>query len=1095
MDFKTRYQQLNSAQKQAVDQIDGPIMVVAGPGTGKTELLGVRVANILSKTDTLPENILCLTFTESGATAMRERLVSIIGKDGYKVAIHTFHGFGTEIINQNREYFYRGALFEPADDLSRYEILRTIFDELDYKNPLASTMNGEYTHQPDATTVISELKRSGLTSDELLAVIDASEMAIDAAERIIAPLITGTVTVKVRDALAGALPQLQTLADNAQTLFEVPPMAQTIYDGLLSAVELSESSHPTKPITAWKKKWFIKNQKGEYIFKSRPVLIKLRALAFVYYEYLNRMEQAGLYDYDDMILQVVHAMEVHDELRYNLQEKYLYIMVDEFQDTNLAQMRILHNLTDNPANEGRPNILVVGDDDQAIYSFQGADISNILRFKELYSSAELVVLTENYRSGAGIIERARKVITQGSDRLENRIETLTKQLNAQHSNASVELFHAPTIDSERHWVVESIKRGIKGGIKGGIAPQDIAVLSRRHHEIQHLLPYFDKAGIAVNYTRQDNVLDQPPIVALELLARVIVAIGKGEHDQANSLMPQLLAHPAWGISPLELWELSTTAYSERKPWLNTMTTLPRFLDTHSWLIEQATLSQHTALEPMIDRLIGRNEDSNQSVKNSPFFDYFFSAEQLEKAPAQYLDCLAALRTIRAQLREYHAKETLNLEAFVEFVGLHRRLGTNLMVAKTSLDSEVGAVNLMTAHGSKGLEFDTVYVLNAVDNVWGEKARSVSRNIGYPENLPLAPAGESSNERLRLFYVAMTRAKSRLIVSYSDTNDSDKATLIASFLSEDIDNVKEIPATTGASLIEAAELAWYEPFVQPSTDLKKLLQPTLEHYKLSATHINAFLDVSRGGPQHFLLNHLLHFPSAKSASASYGSAIHRTLQQAHIHVTASGEQKPLEDILRDFEANLTNEHLSTLDYATYHQKGSEQLQAFLVARYDSFVPSQKAELSFANQEVHLGDAHLTGMIDVATLYQKDKSMTVTDYKTGKPSLNWKGGDEFEKIKLYKYRQQLLFYKLMVEHSRDYGIYTVTSGSLSFIEPTKSGEVVALDMSFDIDEVDRFEQLISKVWKHIINLDLPDVSAYPPTLKGMLAFEQDLLDESV
>ena len=101
MDFIKRYNNLNSSQKQAVDTIDGPVMVIAGPGTGKTELLSVRTANILQKTDTLPENILCLTFTESGANAMRQRLTDIIGKDAYKVAVHTFHSFGSEVINQN----------------------------------------------------------------------------------------------------------------------------------------------------------------------------------------------------------------------------------------------------------------------------------------------------------------------------------------------------------------------------------------------------------------------------------------------------------------------------------------------------------------------------------------------------------------------------------------------------------------------------------------------------------------------------------------------------------------------------------------------------------------------------------------------------------------------------------------------------------------------------------------------------------------------------------------------------------------------------------------------------------------------------------
>ncbi|NTW62442.1 UvrD-helicase domain-containing protein, partial [Candidatus Saccharibacteria bacterium] len=130
MDFAKRYANLNTAQKKAVDTIDGPVMIIAGPGTGKTELLGVRVANILKKTDTLPENILCLTFTESGANAMRERLTGIIGKDAYKVAVHTFHSFGSEVMNQNGEFFYSGAHFLPADELSSYEIMQEIFGEL-----------------------------------------------------------------------------------------------------------------------------------------------------------------------------------------------------------------------------------------------------------------------------------------------------------------------------------------------------------------------------------------------------------------------------------------------------------------------------------------------------------------------------------------------------------------------------------------------------------------------------------------------------------------------------------------------------------------------------------------------------------------------------------------------------------------------------------------------------------------------------------------------------------------------------------------------------------------------------------------------------
>lgn len=1091
MDFSQRYQQLNAAQKKAVDLIDGPVMVIAGPGTGKTELLSVRTANILKKTDTLPENILCLTFTESGATAMRERLIGIIGKDAYKVAIHTFHGFGTEVINQNREFFYRGAMFEPADDLNRYEILRSIFDDLDYKNPLASTMNSEYTHQPDAAKVISELKRSGLTSDELLAVLEDSEAAIDFAERLIVPHISGTVSKTTKDALATIVPELCAKSDSSTPLFEVIPLIRAIVDGLVFTLEQAENEHPTKPITAWKKKWFVKNEKGNFVFKSRAHIVKLRALAYVYYEYLKKMEEEGLYDYDDMILQVVHAMEVNDDLRFNLQEKYLYIMVDEFQDTNLAQTRILRNLTSNPVNEGKPNLMIVGDDDQAIYSFQGAEISNILEFQESYPAVQRVVLTDNYRSGDLVISQARSVIVQGNDRLENMYDDINKQLTGNKGVAgTVELYEAESIDHERHWLVDSIANEIKNGT----APQDIAVLTRQHKEIQSLLPYFHRAGIAVNYERQENVLEQAPIIVLEQLATIITAIGKGMHAEANALLPQLLAHPAWNITPLELWQLSTDAYSSRRQWLEVMATTPRFLDIHSWLIELAALAQFTPLEPMIDRMIGRIEETSTTAKNSPFFEYFFGQSRLAENPSEYLDFLAALRTIRSKLRDYHSSDVLTIESYLNFVALHRRIGTMLSVSHVT-ETSSDAVNLMTVHKSKGLEFEVIHIFNSIDNIWGEKARGMSRNINYPENLPLASAGNSADERLRLFYVAMTRAKTTLRISFSHADDKDKQTLIASFLSDVAFEPIRIAPTNTKERVVSAELAWYEPLVTPDTDLLTLLKPSLEHYKLSATHLNNFLDVTHGGPQMFLLGNLLHFPSTKSPAASYGTAVHATLQQAHIHLVAKGEQKPLEDVLHDFETNLTKERLNPLDHATYLQKGSEQLQTFLNEKYSTFSLTQKSELNFSSQEVFLQDAHLTGMIDVADIDKQEKTMIVTDYKTGKAVSSWSASAEYDKIKLHKYRQQLLFYKLLVERSRDYSTYTVTQGQLEFIEPNRSNEIATLTLSFDKEELSRFAELVAKVWKHIIALDLPDTSQYEPTYKGLLAFEQDLLDDVI
>jgi len=1085
MEFSQRYSQLNTRQKQAVDAIDGPVMVVAGPGTGKTELLSVRIANILQKTDTMPENILCLTFTDSGAAGMRERLISIVGKDAYKVAIHTFHSFGTEIINRHRDYFYNGADFQPADDVTRYELLRGIFSELDHSSPLASTMNGEFVHLKDVQTVISELKRSGLTSDELRAVLDQDEAALDLVERAIAPHFAATIKKGLAEPLAVATATLTAAANSAETLYEVTPLIRTIYDSLVSAIEEAETEHPTKPLTAWKKKWLEKGGTHGQQLASRKHIAKLRATAYIYGEYLHRMEKASRYDYDDMILQVVHAIEVYDDLRFALQEQFLYMMVDEFQDTNLAQMRMIHSLTNSLHGNDSANIMVVGDDDQAIYSFQGADISNILRFRELYPAATIVTLTDNYRSQAPILEEARGIIIQGSERLETIIPGLDKTLVSNHAGTTkAELFELERAADERQWLIEQVQARLKTQ-----EANDIVVLTRKHAELAELLPHFEQAGIPVRYERQDNALDEPPILALELVARVVSLLTSQRHAEANALMPQLLAHPAWGISPLELWQLSTDAYDSRGRWMDRMPAFEQFVPIHTWLVDLAARAQHDTLESLIDRMIGR--PSQEDTNLSPFYSYFFSAQELAAQPGRYLNYLAALSAIRRALRSYKSDTPATLGLFIDFIDTHHTMGVAIPLHQNIGDQHEQAVTLMTAHKSKGLEYPIVFIPHAIDAIWGEKARSRQRMIRYPENLPLAPAGDSPDERLRLFYVAMTRAKQELIVSYATQNEQGKATLPASFLSHRQATVVRPLSDSAETRLEQAEIAWHQPLSTPTGDLTSLLLPRMKTYSLSATHLHNFLDVTRGGPRAFLLNNLLHFPSEKSASASYGSAIHAALQDVHLHFNQSGKQKPLEDILSVFDTQLHRERLSERDLGFYLQKGSQDLRTFLEHHGNSFSKSQKPELSFKHQAVQLGDARLTGMLDVADVNQPEKIMTVTDYKTGKPVEPGSGYGEFDRLKMHSYRQQLLFYKLMVEHSRDYHSYTVTSGTIAFVEPSKSGDIVSHNIGYDSDELTRFEKLIAIVWQKIMALDLPDTSGYEPTLKGVVQFEEDLL----
>lgn len=781
-------------------------------------------------------------------------------------------------------------------------------------------------------------------------------------------------------------------------------------------------------------------------------------------------------------------------------------MVDEFQDTNLAQMRILLDLTNNEVNAGRPNVMIVGDDDQAIYSFQGADISNIGTFRTTYDQTTLITLVDNYRSTETILTHARGVITQGSDRLENHITELDKTLQAhfETNQTNVSLAELPNISNERSWIVESIGQHIKNGA----APNSIAVLARRHHELVALLPYLAEKGISVNYERQDDVLQLDIIQLIEHAAALLVALFEQRHQDANSLLPKLLAHQSFKIDPTSLWKLSLAASKNRESWMEIMAVTPEFIAIHEWLITGSQMLAHTPLEQMLDYIVGTpekqritlgggtagTEDEQEKTFVSPLYTYFFSSEELASTPDLYLTYLEALRTIRTKLCEYMPNEVPKLQTFLEFIRLHRELGstiTSIRPRSTKIDD---AIYLMTAHKSKGQEFDHVHIIGAIDSAWGERVRTRSRLIGYPENLPLAPAGDTFDERLRLFFVAMTRARKNLTISYSLANDDGKSTLRASFLTSDA-WIASTPASANTidDLVHDAELMWYRPLTTPiHPTMKELLRPVLENYKLTITDLNSFLDVTRGGPQMFLLNNLLKFPRAVSPSAGYGTAIHATLHHAHTHVGATGSHHPIEDILHDFEENLSAQRLSEADFNQYLERGSAALTTFLAHKYESFSVSQKPELSFDYQNVFIGDAHLTGKLDLVDI--NEGTAIVTDYKTGKPSRNWTGGTDYEKIKLHKFKQQLMFYDLLLAHSRDYSKYTTEKGVLQFVEPTMRGEILALEASFTTEELARFTRLIQAVWRHITTLDLPDANEYEPTYKGMLALEEQLLDET-
>jgi DNA helicase-2/ATP-dependent DNA helicase PcrA len=1108
--YKEEYKLLNKAQREAVEATEGPVLVIAGPGTGKTQLLSMRVANILRTDDVLPGNILCLTFTDNAARNMRDRLSGIIGQPAYHVAIHTFHSFGTDIINQYPDYFTDRQLLQQIDELGRYELLQDIFEQLPHSNPLSTKVGDNFIFLKDTLSTISWLKQNALRPGELHTVLNANEKFIKATSSELAAAFANTPSPKQLPTYNKLLKNIQKQV-SGKRYFGFPEYAADCAAELEQAIEETDAKSRFAPtITTWRNAWCRKNAEGQHEFKDGGQNYrKMQAVANVYQKLIDTMAEQGLYDFDDMVIEAVHAMETNHELRFNLQERYQYVLVDEFQDTNKAQLRILAALGDNPVHENRPNIMAVGDDDQAIYSFQGAEASNMAAFAEMYDRPTLITLEENYRSNANILLAGRGIAGQITDRLESAVPDTHKQLAAKKKYEAKVLDHLSFSSelAQYDWVAEEIAKLIKKGLK----PEGIAVIAPRHKYLERLMPYLGEKRLPVAYERRENILDAPIITQLLTMAKLVVAIAENRQDDADALLGQVLSYDFWDIPPETLVQLSLDTYNKHKHWLDVLVKHP---DKHvrgitAGFVELAKRSSLEPMEYLLDQLIGEGHggvdseyDDLQLPKSkktgfvSPLRGYYFNKDRYERSTDTYLTLLGQLSTLRQRLRQWKPNRMLHIKDLVEFAELHR--AANLKIIDTNPHTQTtSAVQVMTAYKAKGLEFDAVFVINAQDEVWGPTARSGSSRITLPRNLPIAPAGESDDDKLRLLFVALTRAKHTLHITGYNHSLENKLSPGLSFLAgREGFELRAIskPAPAGAEEILATD--WAYRFRQIIADKPALFEPILANYKLSVTHLNNFIDVQDKGPQYFLVHNLLRFPEALAPSAAYGDAVHKTLQWVHSELKNKTKLPGSGKIEAYFADMLARKHLRPSDHKRLDRRGREALEAYMKHRGKQFSARDMVERGFNNEGVVAGGANLSGKIDL--LHFIDQGIVeVRDFKTGKPARSWQGKDEFEKIKLHKYRQQLLFYKLLVEYSASFHKrLSVSGGALEFIEPNEQGKLVPnLELSFDPEELNRFAKLIGAVWAHIMKLDFPDTSKYPKTLKGIQQFEQDLIDAEI
>ncbi len=1057
--YQEAYAQLNQAQKQAVNQIDGPVLVVAGPGTGKTQLLTTRIAHILATTDALPSNILCLTFTDAAAITMRRRLQAMIGQAAYDVTISTYHAFGSDLLQRYPQYFADVAELVPADALKIDQILRSVQAALPYKNPFKAEF-----YLPDLKTLISDYRRALLSPDDVRQIAADNEIFMKAASKLARTELSGvtTMTKSALPAFARLLEASVTLPDSDLKTMWLEQLAGALEDG------------ETKPVTAWKNQWLAKDAQGQWCAAGLDTAQRQKYAADIYENYLQALTKAGCYDYDDMILRAIHGLSSNDELRYTLQERYQYLLLDEFQDTNAAQLRLVELLTDNPVHEGRPNVLAVGDDDQAIYAFQGADYSHMLQFAKMYRDVLVVPLTQNYRSRPEVLSLASQVSEQIETRLHHHFPGIEKALEAAAELPAAHITATQfTADvSQYAWVAQQVKQL-------NLPLQEIAVLAPKHQYLEGLLPFLAEQNIPVQYEKRENILDDTAIEELLLMARLTLALTDDVQQgtkTADYLWPQVLSLPMWQTPTHLIWE--TAWQKDDQSWTERLQNRPAV----QFFMELSLLASREPLESMLDYLAGVMP--LPSGQKSPFYAHYFGAQPLtaeDRVP--FWQLLSNLTVLRQKLKDHRplADTPPQLHDLLDFADQH--LAANIKIMSSNPYQEADdAVQLMTAYKSKGQEFAAVFMLAVNDEVWGSRARGQSSRISLPPNLQhIRYAGANQDERLRLLYVALTRAKHDLYLCSYDTSFSGRPQSPLKYLAE-IDLPAETPDTQPPTL-EAMSLYWHDQQLnnlRQDPKLQDLLKDRLQRYQLSATGLNRFVSTT-DGPASFLMRDLLRLPTGSSLAGTYGDVIHASLQWLAGQPSATPQQ-----LLAKADQLMAAKLLSKTDHDQLRERAHHALTIYQKERGAEFQPTDVPEHDFRQEGVIVSGAHLSGKIDRLIINKEAKTITVVDYKTGKPAARWSAD-----LKMQAYRRQLYFYKLLVENSTSYRGYTVTDAYLDYVEPDENGQLHRLHLTFDAQETKDLEQLIGAVWRHIKACDFPDIHDYSEDLKGSQKFQADLI----
>ena len=842
---------LNPEQRRAVVHGPGPLLVVAGAGTGKTQVITRRIAWLIASRTARPSEILALTFTDKAAAEMQLRVDQLVPYGYADTTIATFHAFGDRLI---REFALELGLPPDARVLSRPEAVifmrERLFDfELDAYRPL-----GDPTRFLGALAGhFSRCKDEDISPAAYLA---GADRLVGQAERLAAVAARSSAGDEERAAAAGA-------TDSAARQLE---------------------------------------------------------LARAYARYQALLGEAGLIDFGDQVSLALRLLRESPAARHELQQRYRYILVDEFQDTNRAQAELVALLAD-----GHRNVTVVGDDDQSIYRFRGAAISNILEFRERYRRSRLVVLRRNYRSRAEILAASHRLVRfNDPDRLEVRAG-ISKRLRAERPEppvagrvAAVRHESFASGSEEADWIAAEIAARVAAGARA----RDHAVLVRTNAGADAILRSLNIAGLPWRFSGTSGLYARPEI-------RLLLAFLRSIADLSSSVDTYGLAASAvYGLHGPDLTEIMNTARRRsRSLW-----EILEELDRQPGILRISAESRATVAR-LVSDLRAYSELAHERPAGEVLYAFLKGSGLLARlAAGGTAGAEEALQNIARFFEIVRGQSALLADDRVVFVARHLQtlIEAGDEPPTVEVDADADAVAVLTVHKAKGLEFPTVFLAGLIDGRFPASSRREGLQI--PDELLPATAAATGDHHLqeerRLFYVGMTRARDELILTNAADYGGRRARRVSPFVLEALDLPAAREPGSGTRLVAPVErLAAFAAVDAPAEALRPA---STEPLSLSFYQVDDYLTC----PLKYKFVHILRVPVAPHHSIIYGAALHRAVQEFHKR-HARGAVMSEADLFASFEAAWSNEGFLNRDHESARlEAGRAALRRF---RQEQLVP--------------------------------------------------------------------------------------------------------------------------------------------------------------